>query len=742
MQQTGARRPFSQTRVGEPVTIKAREQEKQGDVYKLRGDVEIDFRSYILRADEITYDSSTGDATATGNVRFDGGPHDTHIQGSRAEYNANRETGKFYDVTGTTGLRFKGRIVILTSSSPFAFTGKMVEKVNTNRFIVHHGTVTSCELPNPKWTFNAERVVVDVGGTAKIHNSTFRIERIPVFYFPWAQHPVEKLGRQSGFLTPVFTQSSRRGSTLGDSFFWAINPSMDATLGAEYYSQRGWAQQAEFRAQPTSTSYMDARFFGVVDRGAPAQGDQGGQDVRINGVALLPHGFRGVTGIEYLSSYVFRLAFNENFIQAVNSEVKSLAFVSRSSQGFSINGLVAHYQDFQSTTHGDVVSILHAPSFEFSSVDRRLADTRFVWSFEAAAEGVSRHEPTFSTADLVGRFDLHPRASLPLVLRGWTLRPEIALRDTYYTDRRQPDSGRGTPSGEPANRRAFEAWFELRPPALGRIFDRKLFGKTWKHTMEPRAIYHFVNGVDNFASIIRFDERDILSDTSDVEYGIVNRLYAKGTAPGANAREIVTWEVGQKYFLDREFGGALVTGRRNVFTTTADFTGIAFLTEPRRFSPVISRLRVQASANTDLQWNLDYDIKAVRINSSTALANFRWREWFLGGGHVFLQVPGEVLVTNPFPAQDKFNQFRVLLGYGHPNKRGLTAASNIGFDANLNFLQYSAFQTTYNWDCCGLNFEYRRFALGAVRNENQFRFAFTLANIGTFGNLRRQERLF
>src|SRR6266705_3021498 len=212
---------------------------------------------------------------------------------------------------------------------------------------------------------------------------------------------------------------------------------------------------------------------------------------------------------------------------------------------------------------------------------------------------------------------------LPLVVRGWTLRPEIALRDTYYTDRRQPESGAGAPSREPANRRAFEAWFELRPTALARIFDRKLLGKTWKHTIEPRALYHFVNGVDNFASIIRFDERDILSDTNDVEYGIVNRLYAKGGAPGTNAREIITWEVGQKYCLAREFGGALVSGRRNVFTTTADFTGIAFLTGPRRFSPVISRLRVQTGANTDVQWNLDYDIKAGRINSSTALANFR-----------------------------------------------------------------------------------------------------------------------
>jgi LPS-assembly protein len=84
----------------------------------------------------------------------------------------------------------------------------------------------------------------------------------------------------------------------------------------------------------------------------------------------------------------------------------------------------------------------------------------------------------------------------------------------------------------------------------------------------------------------------------------------------------------------------------------------------------------------------------------------------------------------------------VLLGYGYPNKRGFSGAANVGFDANLNFLQYAAIQTTYNWDCCGISAEFRRFNLGTVRDENQFRFTFALANIGNFGNLSRRDRLF
>jgi LPS-assembly protein len=83
-----------------------------------------------------------------------------------------------------------------------------------------------------------------------------------------------------------------------------------------------------------------------------------------------------------------------------------------------------------------------------------------------------------------------------------------------------------------------------------------------------------------------------------------------------------------------------------------------------------------------------------------------------------------------------------LLGYGHTNKTGFSTAANVGFDDTLGFLQYAAVQSTYNWDCCGMNVEFRRFALGSVRNENQYRFTFALANLGSLGNLRRTERLF
>jgi LPS-assembly protein len=212
------------------------------------------------------------------------------------------------------------------------------------------------------------------------------------------------------------------------------------------------------------------------------------------------------------------------------------------------------------------------------------------------------------------------------------------------------------------------------------------------------------------------------------------------TQPCASGpREIMSWEVRQKYFFDPTFGNALAPGVRNVFTSTADFTGIAFLNGPRRFAPIISRLRVETSPRTNTEWDLDYDTKNGQINGSAALVNYHYGPFTVGGGDAFLRVieaaAGKTSTSN-------FHQFRVLAGYGQLNKRGLSAAASFGFDANQGNLQYATAQTSYNWDCCGLSLEYRRFALGQVRNENMYRFSFTLANVGAFGNLRRQERLY
>jgi LPS-assembly protein len=377
----------------------------------------------------------------------------------------------------------------------------------------------------------------------------------------------------------------------------------------------------------------------------------------------------------------------------------------------------------------------------------------------------------------MARFNMSPEIALPLLFHGWSLRSSLNLHETYYTERVIPGGETGSVESDPINRVALETAVELRPPVLERVFQQEFLGRKWKHVIEPFATYRFVTGVNNFSNIPEFDERDILSDTHEVEYGFVTRLYAKRTTaktedcsplmsaltvggpapeqtmpwqhasnqqapacqPKSAVREIATWEIAQKYFLDPTFGGALVAGQRNVFSSTIDLTGIAFATEPRHLSPIVSRLKAETSERTDTEWDLDYDFQLSRVNASTLLANYHFGEFTLGGGDALLQIPTSV--TTP-ALTTRFNQFRVALGYGQLTKRGFSAASSFGIDAETGLLQFATLQTTYNWDCCGATMEYRRYDIANVRNENLFRFTFTLANIGSFGNLRRQERLY
>ena len=188
---------------------------------------------------------------------------------------------------------------------------------------------------------------------------------------------------------------------------------------------------------------------------------------------------------------------------------------------------------------------------------------------------------------------------------------------------------------------------EMRPPSLSRIFDRKLFGYVLKHVVEPYAVFRYETGVNNFANIIRFDYRDILANSSSMEYGVVNRLYAKksksnsecylkpkylpsGTPPAeaekklasdkticddnaGAAREVFTFTIAQKYFFNPTFGGALVPNQRNVFDSSVDFSGIAFLTQPRNASPIITRT-LYSYGGTSIQWDMDYDPVFNQVN--------------------------------------------------------------------------------------------------------------------------------
>jgi LPS-assembly protein len=582
------------------------------------------------------------------------------------------------------------------------------------------------------------------------------------------RHPVQESGRESGLLIPIFSNSTTRGFTLGEQVYIVLNRSMDMTVGTEYYSKRGWAPKGDFRYKGPGLDHFTVDWNALIDRGfeqLQTSGPQAGQTILVNqgGTDILARGrydltpeTRAAALVEYLSSYVYKLAFNDNYLAAVNSQVQSTISLTHVHNGLAPSAYLERLQNFASSNEGDEVRILHLPSLRFDVLDEPLFTSPLYWRMGSSLSYLGRSEYGFHVRNL-GRFDLYPHLSFPLTDGGWSIVPEVALRETFYTGSQIPDlagTNGGTPSvaHDPLNRSDLEASIDLRSPALERDFT--IGSRILRHVIEPELIYRFVGGIGVKArNVPLFDPTDIATNTNEIDYVLTQRFFTRSTksqpCPDSlpddktpcpeQPREWASWQIMQKYFLNPTFGGAVIPDRRNVFDTTLDLTGIAFLTGPRNLSPLASRLRFEAIKNLRVEWDMDYDPKGGRLNSDNVFAGYSLGRTTVGLGHSLLNAVDE---KGGAASLVQSNQLQPFLEYGKPNHAGFNLAANGGYDFVNRALQYAGVQAVYNWDCCGLSLGYRRFALGSVRDETQYLYSFTLANFGSVGDIRRSNTVF
>jgi LPS-assembly protein len=80
--------------------------------------------------------------------------------------------------------------------------------------------------------------------------------------------------------------------------------------------------------------------------------------------------------MEYLSSYTYRQAFEENYAIAINSEVKSQLFAAHALNGLAETIRFDRYQSFQNNTTDAEIRILHLPAVFFEGEDQYLGPLR------------------------------------------------------------------------------------------------------------------------------------------------------------------------------------------------------------------------------------------------------------------------------------------------------------------------------------------------------------------------------
>lgn len=740
-------------------------------IVKHIGNVDVKFGIYRMQADRITIYEADNRIEAEGSVIFDQGD-DQRITGTKGVWNYKTKLGKFVESTGFTNQTNDGTVIY--------FTADEVERVGLEEIKVINGKFTACEDAVPQWSFTADEAVIKSNDKVKLKKPKFRIRDVPVIAFPYISIPIKEQDRSSGFLTPTFGFSPNRGVQLSGAYYQTLGRSADVVLRGDIFSSRGLGFGMDFRTRFNSRSFLDFGFYAVKDRifgakASPEFPDQGGTLVYGQGVHYFSNGFTAAADVRLTSNLAFRQVFSDGIQQIISPIEVSQAFINKSWDNYTLN-LLARSQVI--SIPNVRVKTRNLPSINFDKRPSRLSFLDNVYfSFKTSLEGVSRREevdnieayrlqtgtdPVVSPA-LGQRFDVHPQVSIPFSTRYFDFTATASTRVTYYSNSFN-DMRRVV--GRDVIRKYGEFEFNIRPVALARNYYGKEDIFKFRHVIEPFLTYRLIKGVDNYNKIIRFDYQDTITDTNEIEYGIVNRFYTRRYSEAVtedaqkllaqkNAAdkkplsvqpyELFTLTMRGKYFFDENFGGALVAGQRNQIAPITALTFYTFGGIPRRFSPVNfdltyrPRKTIFASMRTDIGLNGE----GMRDISATVGYDTQFLKLF----QTFYYTRAVTLIPTlaAFINRDgkeagtlRGSQWSPSAFVGNRDK-GLFGGTSLFFDFENSRNQKrgsplisSLYTLGYAGDCCAVTVQYYTYDVG-VRRENRAVFSFKLNGIGTFG---------
>lgn len=621
--------------------IESDEQRREGDTYIATGYVVINYGTSKLQADKVIFNTVSGDAEAEGNVIYDPDSQQ-RITAQKASLNIYTRKGTFYEAQGFTDQTSDG--------ATLNFVAERVEKTGLDSYVLHGASITACEQATPAWKFASDRIGLQINKTASVKGGLFKFKNIPLFYLPYVAIPIGKRERQSGFLIPTTGNSTQTGRFFRNAYYQTLGRSADVLFTTDVYTKRGVGFGTTFRARPDEFSSIKIGTFSVVDRlfdqeNLPVQQDAGGSLFFAKGIQYLPNGFFAGVDVDFTTSLAFRRTFANEAEQVFNPENRSQFYIinnfSSAGANYSFNMLAEGKSDtvFNNGAFLDPfsdrntdVTVRHLPSLELTGYGQQVANLPLYLSFNTAVEGLYRRERfnqaiTFITPSIVQRFDMSPKLTLVVPdLAGWIIRPEFSLRSTYYTSSLRtlspnipliPSISRNQLSPDNIFRKYAEFSLNIRPPSLSKIYTNSDGSPRFKHIIEPTFTYHKISGVDNFAQIIRFDERDTVANTNEIEYGVVNRFFVpKQTSDGrTNTHEVLSIALTQKYFFDPDFGGALKPGVRNQFFPINTLSGFTFGSQRRDFSPLNLNVRYRPLNTISADMRMDYDTERNQVRN-------------------------------------------------------------------------------------------------------------------------------
>lgn len=456
-------------------TLEYREEES---LYIAKGTVKIEQDNVILEADEIVYNESTGDAAATGSVRYS--DPDVVITAQRIEMNLVSKTGRLTDGE------------VLFRKDNYRVYAREIEKKGDGYYVSPAASFTTCEGLLPSWCFQGKQVSLMTGEELKAKDVSFRIKNLPVFYTPYFRAPVIA-ERKTGFLLPDIGYSTAKGVYFRMPFYWALSESSDATLVLDGYTKKGFGEGLEYRY--VAPGHVKGSWSAYHIKDTELNRDY----FELKGTHLQrsPDALGGFLSVNYLNERDFYREFHSDIVIRSNRFLESTGEISLPFAHSRAYVLSQYWIDLREDSPSPAQRLPEA-----GYILNPVRFSQFWFSVASSASNFWRDDGIFGQ-----RLDIYPRIFHTLG-KDIVLTQTLGFRETaYWLHREAPDN---TPHRE-----------SLEYSIAGNTRLMKKYGSLL-HIVEPSLGYTLILNSENNLPV--FDSAELFGKTSTLELVILNRL--------------------------------------------------------------------------------------------------------------------------------------------------------------------------------------------------------------------------